>query len=35
MDMTTFWSEQVQGIRTLYDSRLLRFDVRYDAQYLP
>ena len=33
MDTGNVWSEQIQGIRTLYASRLLRFDARFDTQY--
>ena len=35
MDTGTLWSAQIQGIWTLYASRLLRFDARYDAWYRP
>ena len=35
MDTSIFWSQYVQGIHTLYTSRLLRFHERFDAQYRP
>ncbi len=31
MDTGTLWSAQIQGIWTLYASRLLRFDAHYDV----
>lgn len=33
--MNVIWSQHVQGIRTLYDSRKLRFDDRFFGQYRP
>lgn len=33
--MNVIWSSCVQGIRTLYDSRKLRFDDRFFGQYRP
>ena len=33
--MNVIWSSYVQGIRTLYDSRKLRFDDRFFGQYRP